>query len=60
MRPVEPRAGQGPNRASIQPGMHAVTVELDFVQPFRPVRRFVDELGELRSDPLGQTGHVSA
>jgi hypothetical protein len=31
--------------------MHAVAVELDFVEPVVAVRRCVDELGELRRDP---------
>jgi len=41
--------------------MHAVAVKLDFVQPLRPVRRLVDELGKLRSNPLRQcdSGHVN-
>jgi hypothetical protein len=36
--------------------MHAVAIELDFVQPRWPLRRCVDELGELRRDPVRQTG----
>jgi len=60
VRPVKPGAREQPNGAVVQSRMHAVTVELDFVQPFRPVRRFVDELGELRPYPLRQTGRVSA
>jgi hypothetical protein len=36
--------------------MHAVAVELDFMQPVRPIRRRVDELGQLRRDPFRQTG----
>jgi hypothetical protein len=36
--------------------MHAVAVELDLVQPLRTFRRWVEELGELRLDPLRQTG----
>jgi hypothetical protein len=44
----------------IEARMDAVAVELDFVQPFRPVRRLVDELGELWLDPLRQTGRSGA
>ena len=36
--------------------MHAVAVELDLVQPVGAFRRRVDKLGELRPDPLRQTG----
>ena len=35
--------------------MHAVTVELDFMQPLVAFRRRVNELGQLRRDPLRQT-----
>src|SRR6516162_4314737 len=53
MRPVEPRAGQQPDRPPIQPGMHPVAVVFEFVQPLRPVgRRLVDQLGALRFYPL--------
>jgi hypothetical protein len=31
--------------------MHPVAVVFEFVQPFRPVRRLVDQFGELRFDP---------
>jgi hypothetical protein len=40
--------------------MHAVAIELDFVQPRWPLRRCVDELGELRRDPVRQTGLLGA
>ena len=52
MRPVEPGAGQQSHRAMIEPRMHAVAVEFDFVQPLIAFGRRVDELGELRRDPL--------
>jgi hypothetical protein len=54
MGPVEPRAGQEPGRAPVQPGMHPVAVEFDFVQPVRSFRRLVDEFGELRFHPTGE------
>jgi hypothetical protein len=60
VRPVEPGAGQKVHRAAIEARMHAVAVELDFVQPVRPIRRLVDELGELWLDPLRQTGRSGA
>jgi hypothetical protein len=52
MRPVKTGAGQQPDRAAIEAGMHAVTVEFDFVQPFRAFRRFLHELRQLRPDPF--------
>ena len=51
--PVEPGAGQQADRGPVQPGMHPVAVEFDFVQPLRPIGRLVDQLGELRFDPTG-------
>src|SRR5712692_2500271 len=56
MRPVEPGAGQQLDGAPVQPRMHAVAVELDLVQPFGAFRRRVDELRQLRPDPLRETG----
>ena len=50
--PVEPGAGDELHRAAVEPRMHAVAVVFDFVQPVRSVRRSVDQLGELRRDPL--------
>jgi hypothetical protein len=55
-RPVEPGAGQEAHRAAIQSGVHAEAVELDFVQPLVAFRRRVDELGQLRPNPLRQSG----
>ena len=37
-----------PDRAPVQLGMHPVAVEFDFMEPVRPVRRLVDQSGELR------------
>src|SRR5438045_2938542 len=37
MCPVEPGAGQQPDRAAAQPGVHPVAVELDFMEPLRPI-----------------------
>jgi hypothetical protein len=52
MCPTQAPAGQQPDCAAIQPGMHPVPVELDFVQPCGPFRRLVDQFGELRFDPV--------
>jgi hypothetical protein len=41
--------------AAVEPGMHAVAVELDFVQPLVAFPRRVDQLGELRRDPFRQS-----
>jgi hypothetical protein len=56
MRPVEPGAGEKPHAAAIEGRMHAVAVEFDFVQPGVAFRRRVDQLRELRRDPLRQGG----
>jgi hypothetical protein len=58
--PIEPSAGQQPNRPSIQPGMQAIAVELDFMQPLRPDGRFFDQLRKLRLDPVRQTGRLAS
>jgi hypothetical protein len=42
VRPVEPGAGQQPDHAPVEPGMHAVAVEFDFMEPVRPLRRLVE------------------
>ncbi len=54
MRPVEPGAGQQPDGAPVEPSMHPIAVEFDFVQPPRPVQRLVDEFRELRFDAGGE------
>jgi hypothetical protein len=56
VRPVEPAARQQLDGAAVEPRMHAVAVIFDFVQPAVAVRRRVDQLRELRRDPLRQTG----
>ena len=54
VRPVKPGAGQKPDRAPIQAGVHPVAVEFDFMQPLWPFGCLVDEPGELRFDPAGE------
>jgi hypothetical protein len=54
MRPVEPGAGQQPDRATV------LAVEFDFVQPLRPFGRVVDQFGELRFDPAGERRRFGA
>ena len=56
MRPVEPGTGEQPHGAVIEARMQAIAVELDFVQPLAAFRRRVDQLRELRRDPLRQSG----
>jgi hypothetical protein len=51
-RPVEPSPGQQSHLASVQPGMHPVTVEFDFMEPLGPVRWRVDQFGELGFQPF--------
>jgi hypothetical protein len=58
--PVEPGAGQRPDGAVIEARMHAVAVELDFVQPIRPVGRFLHEFGQLLRDPFRRTRRIGA
>jgi hypothetical protein len=60
VRPVEAGAGQQLHSAAVEPRMHAVAVELDFVQPLAAFRRRVDQLCELRRDPFRQRGRVGA
>ena len=60
MGPVEAGAGQQPDRAPVQPRMHPVAVEFEFVQPLRPVRWLVDQFGELRFHPGGQRRRLGA
>ena len=40
--------------------MHAVAVEFDFVEPLVAFGRGVDQLGELRPDPLRQSSRPGA
>jgi hypothetical protein len=54
MGPIEPRAGEELYRAAIEARMHAVAVELDFVQPLIAFRRRVNEFGELRGIHSGR------
>jgi hypothetical protein len=42
----------------IEARMHAVAVIFDFVQPLVAIRRGVDQLRELRRDPLRQSGRA--
>src|SRR5205823_5863161 len=60
MRPVEPGAGEELNGAAVEARMHAVAVEFDFVQPLVALRRRIDQLRELRRDPLRQGGRLGA
>ena len=54
MRPIEACARQQRGLAAVDPGVHAVAVVLDLMQPAVARRRFVDEARELRLDPLGR------
>jgi len=58
--PVKASARQQLDRAAVEPRMHAIAVVFDFVQPARSVRRRVDELGQLRPDPVRQGRRSSA
>jgi hypothetical protein len=54
MGPVEPGAREQPYGAMIEARMQAVAVELDFIEPMGLVGVPVDQLRELRPDPLRQ------
>jgi hypothetical protein len=41
MRPVKRGAGQQPDRAPVQLGVHPVAVEFDFMEPVWPIGRLV-------------------
>jgi hypothetical protein len=60
INPVEPGAGQQPDRAAVESGMHPVAVELEFVQPPGPFWPLVDQFGELRFHPGGQRRRFGA
>jgi hypothetical protein len=53
-----PGSRHQPHVAAVEPCMHAVAVELDFMQPLVAFRRGVDQLGQLRRDPLRQSGRA--
>jgi len=44
----------------IEARIHAVAVEFDFMQPLIAIRRRIDQLGELRPDPLRQSSRTGA
>jgi hypothetical protein len=52
--PIEARSGEQLDATVIQPGVHSVAIELDFVRPFRSRGRHLNEARELRLDPLGK------
>ena len=52
MGPVEPRASQQLRTTIVDAGGNALAVQLYVVQPLRPRRWLLDELGELRRDEL--------
>ena len=60
VRPVEPGAGEQLHGAAVEPGMHAVAVIFDFVQPLATVRSSLHQPRQLRCDPLRQRGRIGA
>ena len=56
------RAGPGQQRdpATVQAGVHAVSVVLDLMQPFQALRRRVCQLAKLWLDPLWKIGRRAA
>jgi len=53
-----PGSRHQPHVAAVEPCMHAVAVEFDFMQPLIAFRRGVDQLGQLRRDRLRQSGRA--
>jgi len=53
-RPIKAGPGKKIHMAFLNPRPHAVTVELDLVNPLRASRRFGGQLRELRFDPAGE------
>ena len=47
VRPVQARARQQLGPASVQAGVHAISIVLDLVEPFRALGRRIDQLAEL-------------
>jgi hypothetical protein len=60
MGPVEPVRLSNFTAPRSMRSMHAIAVEFDFVEPLIAVRRRVDQLGELRRDPFGQSDRDAA
>jgi len=56
--PVEASAGQELDLPRIQPGVHAIAVVLDFVQPIVARRDLVHGTRELRLDPRRRLGFL--
>ena len=52
VRPVQARPGQQFDLATVDPGVHAVAIVLDLVQPAGARRRLIYQARELRLDPL--------
>jgi hypothetical protein len=60
MRPVEARAGQQLGPAAVQAGMHAISVVLDLMQPFRALRRHVHLFAQLWFNPIWKTCRIAS
>jgi hypothetical protein len=58
VRPVQARARQQLDTASVQAGVHAISVVLDLMQPFRALRSRVYQFAKLWLDPLWQTART--
>jgi len=58
--PVQARARQQLSSAAVQAGVHAISVVLDLVQPFRALRRRGHQLAKLWLDPLWKLGRMAS
>jgi hypothetical protein len=54
LRPVQASTRQQPHVTALEPRVHAIPIELDLVQPVRPIGRRLDQLRQLRLDPARQ------
>ena len=54
VRPILVVAGHQPGSPILDPGQHAVAVELDLVQPIVSIRRLLFKHGKFHCDALGQ------
>ena len=59
MRPVQARARQQLDSAAVQPGVHAISVILDLMQPVLALRGRVYQFAKLWLDPTWKYGRIA-
>jgi len=60
VRPIEARPRQQLGPAAVEASVHAIAVVLDLVQPIRAAGRRIDQLAQLRLDPLRKPARIAA